>query len=529
MQRAAFRCELLFGLTREPDWSRVAGLIRELHPEAAVALEIAAARGGHALIRFGEGAAIDAAWIHRPSPDPLAPPDHAAHLVLWGEEAEDSAAARIRLARRLTIVAGALALRKDCTGAIWNEVRRLLPFDRVRRAAVRLGRGQDPLTFWIDLVPEAGRERPDGPPAWGLRSDGLAAFFGREIELEPGTETPEAQKRIVGGVLAHAFASGALVGDGEAFRIGEDGDFIARLRPVGTKVAGPVCRIARLAPEPAPAPLPDLPESRTPEALVLFEAGALPDAVSMMKAIRQRARRLGTEPGLRERASDRLLVDWGTLRSLGSRQTEVVHRAEPLAPEIAAALAAQNPEAIAAEPGLLAAVVPVLVREVPPLQPGPPSVPAAMLVIEVVAALVAMAGARAAVWLPAGVLLSREPALAQLRRSESGLPLGFCVGRRPLPAGEGPGFRSRGLAAVGEPDVVMTFGEADPHDPGAVFDALVRGAVFQRSLTRKEGRFVNALDGAEFELDEGPDLLRARLLRAPKPPAGLARLLRPKV
>jgi hypothetical protein len=485
------------------------------------------------------------------------------------------------------MVAGALALRKDCAGVIWNEVPRLVGVETARRAAGRLGKGRDPLTFWVAMT---GTDRP--APKGGAvtlhetRTAGLAPFFGCEIEIAPEPVGGEVQERVLGGVLAHVFAEGAMVEDGAAFRIEGAGTYLAHLEAPDTDEAPGICRLSGMdspaepeeddapfesafplagspsgssslpgeAPEPqefepseleppefASADLepvveeddrsgPAGPGAQDCTAIILFAPDAAPDAAALSRAILRQTRRMGSEPALDAGEAHRLVLDWGSIRGLGERRTEVVHSGWSLPADLAAFLIAENPDVVVRDPELLSRSVAVLVRDLPPGPVPEPSVPAAMLLAHVASAIAAMPGARGIVWPSSGVLLGRDAALPIFRRMGAELPIGLCVARLVLDTREGRVLVTRGLSDLGETEVMMMCDDVEDRQLLGAFDALVR-AVLQRSLTRRGDRFQNPIDGAEYELakDEvegaGP-VLRARLMRPPKGMIGLQRLLR---
>ncbi|RMH49520.1 MAG: hypothetical protein D6686_07890 [Alphaproteobacteria bacterium] len=528
MQDAAFRCEILLAHARAPSWPRIGDLLTTGQPKLAPSPRIEPQRGGHARLWL-EDTAIEATFVGFPSPSARGV-EHGAHVVLHAEAPAADARARLVLARRLMAVAATLALRRDCAGAVWNDVPGVIAVDAMRRAGQRLAAGQDPVSVWVRLVQDDG-------PAEGTRSTrsiGLAPFFGREIELEPGPEAADLQERVVGAVLAHAFDDGAMIEDGTTFRIEEAGDFIALLQEEGICAPGPVCLLRRLptAEEAARALGGGQAARRRCAAIVLFDPDRLPDPAEIARAIARVDRRLGLAPEMREAAPDRLIADWGVVRGGGARRSEILYRGWALPEALVAFILAENPDVALRHPELLGASAPVLIREL--LGPGAePGILGATLTANLAAALIALPGARGMIWPTSGILAPREVAERHFRRAGADLPIGLTVARLALElAGGRRVFVTRGMAELGEREILMTCD--DPGDPlmQAAFESLV-GAVFRRQMQRRGPHFVNTNDGAVFELREEPiagigPVLKARLIEPPRPSSGLRRLLRLK-
>lgn len=529
MQPSAFRCEVLLSLDHEPSWPRIGDILSTSFPSSAGQARIEPQRGGHGRLNFGAHE-IDATFVRFPS-DAAPDTQHAAHVVLYSEEPAGTVEARLKLARLLTVVAGAVALRKDCAGAVWNEVPRVVTVDAFRRAAARIEQGRDPVSVWVDMIAETEM----GRDATAIRTIGLSPFFGREIELEPGPEDPEDQRRIVGGVLTHLFADGAMIEHGSSFRIEKSGDFIAELVDEGQIAPGQVLHLRRL-PSAEDAMSAVTAHSgrggrRRCSAILLFDPAQLPSAAEIMRAIEKHSRRIGLTPDLSERSSDRLMADWGVVRRGGERKSEIIHRGWSLPEPLMAFITAENADMMVRHPQLLQGSAPILVREIQSVTPTEASILGATLLASLSAAILTLPGARGIIWPTSGVILTREAAEEQFRRAEAGLPIGLCVARLALElADHRRVFVTRGFAELGETDILMTCDDPADERMRAIFDSLVR-AVFQRELTRKGEVFENGLDGTRFELQEEAidgigTVLKARMVAPPRPTGGLGRFLR---
>lgn len=531
MAAASFRCEVLLGNPVPPSWERVAALIGTHFAARGVTAEVRPAPGGDAVLLL-DGTAVEAHFIARPSPDRRAAAPHRAFVVLWWHAGAEDAAARASAARALTMVAAALSLRSDCAGLLWQDAPALHPTGRLRRAGRALAEGRDPIGLWIATAP-AG-------PGEGRRTAGLADFFGEELVFAAPDAPPDLAEQALAGLLRHLFESGDRPQDLAAFRIAEIGDFaLADATEAGPEAP---CRRVRLiaragerageravrgGARPRRAPMAEGAGGRT--AAVLFLAAA-PPAAEAEEAIRRHLRRAGEQAELRERAGERLLVDWGSLRTMGHRQT-MVSLAWTLPEALGTFAREENPGTAGAQPELLAGSAAVLVAEAEGIAPAPPSVPAALLVAEVAAALLGLPGARGILWVPSARLMTAEAALPLLRRAKAELPLPLWVAELALDPGPGErAFVTRGLADLGEREVLLTGMAPEDARAAVLFHSLVR-AVFERRLVRRGETHRNSLDGADYRVSEdeiagfGP-VLAARPSAAPAAPPGLLGRLR---
>lgn len=531
MAAASFRCEVLLANPVPPSWERVAALIGTHFAARGVAVELRPGPGGDAALLL-DGTAVEAHYIARPSPDRRATAAHAAFIVLWWYAGADDAAARQAAARALTMVAAALSLRSDCAGLLWQDAPALHPTGRLRKAGRALAEGRDPIGLWIATGPGGRGE--------GRRTEGLADFFGEELVIAEPDAPPELAEQALAGLLRYLFESGDRPQDLAAFRIAEIGDFTLapateagpdapcrRVRLIARAGERAGERISRGATAPRRPPMAEGAGGRT--AAVLFLASA-PPAAEAQEAIRRHLRRSGERAELRERAGERLLVDWGSLRTMGHRQT-MVSLAWTLPEPLGAFAREENPGLAAALPALLAGSAPVLVAEAEGIAPAPPGVPAALLVAEVAAALLGLPGARGILWVPSARLMTAEAALPLLRRAKAELPLPLWVAELALEPAPGERvFVTRGLAELGEREVLLTGMAPDDARGAGLFHSLVR-AVFERRLVRRGETHRNSLDGTEYTVTEdeivgfGP-VLAARPCAAPAAPPGLLGRLR---
>ncbi|MEM9197670.1 MAG: hypothetical protein AAGD12_07425 [Pseudomonadota bacterium] len=525
----------MLGQTHPPSWSKIADVMGTVFPQQAGEIYIDPTADGHAHLTVA-GLALHATFVPFPQTS-LETPEHAAHVAVFAETVAAGPADRRAVARAVSLVAASLAMRRDCAGVIWNEVQRIVPPARARKAAARLDRGQDPFALWIDIASHPVIMREDdaaaAEPLAAACTNGLWPFFGCELELEAGPEAADEQSRILGAVLAQIFQDGEMIANGASFRIENAGDFVAALEPMGEVFAGPVCRLRRLpSPEEASVSVTGgVGTQRRFSAIVLFDPQAVPQAADIIRAVERQTKKLGVVPTLGAKTSDRLVADWGVVRGGGARKSEIIHQGWTLPEPLLSFIMAESGDVVLRNPDLLDGSVPVLIREMHSVTPTEPSILGATLLTGLSGALLTLPGARGVVWPSSGIVMTKSEAEEHLRRSGSGLPIALCVARLALELEGGRQvFVTRGLAELGERNILMTMDDPSDQRMREVFDSLVR-ASFERELVRRGDVFVNDRDGARFEVEEvmiegiGP-VLKARMVAPPKPSSGLGRFLR---
>ncbi|MEM9047690.1 MAG: hypothetical protein AAGC92_03125 [Pseudomonadota bacterium] len=496
-------------------------------PQQAGAISIEPAHGGHAHLSVA-GLAVQATFVPF-AQTALPTPDHAVHVAVFAEAAVQTRDERRVVARAVTLVAASLAMRRDCVGVIWDDLAQCLPPERYRRAVTRLDAGQDPFALWIDIQdePESAQEPR------GAQSAGLAAFFDCEVALEPVEATPDERRRILGAVLAQIFQDRATIPNGATFRIENAGDFIAAALPPDPVLGVPICLVRRLpSPEDATEAVAGGRGShRRSSAIVLFDPAAQPDPDEITRAVERHTKKLGLVPDMQKSAADRLVADWGVVRGGGARKSEIVYRDWRLPEALISFVLAESGDVIRRHPDLLEGTLPVLIREIPSITPSEPSILGATLLTSLSGALLTLPGARAVLWPSSGIVMTKSEAEEHFRRSGAGLPIALCVARLSLELEGGRQvFVTRGLAELGERNILMMMDDPTDHTMRDVFDSLVR-ASFDRTLVRRGDVFVNDRDGAQFEVEEVTidgigQVLKARLIAPPKPLGGLTRFLR---
>ncbi|RMF36249.1 MAG: hypothetical protein D6754_11680 [Alphaproteobacteria bacterium] len=537
MQLSSFRCEVLLGQDREPSWPRIGDILAMNFPKSGGSPRIEPQRGGHAQLSFGP-LMVEGTFIKYPSPG-ARDVAHAAHVVIYAEAPAPSPAARIELARVVTAIAGAVALRRDCVGAIWQENERVIPVDAFRNGALRLEEDEDPLPIWVEMVSRRIPADEDRPEMGTIHTVGMEAFFGRELELELAEDDEATQRGILGGIVRHLFRDADALQHRATFQIENVGDFVADMEGEGRFTDRPVCRLKRVRAGDAAAEKlgtggrSDLERlrGRRCTAVILFDPVRLPEPEALIRAVERHARRMGVSPTLSERSPERIVADWGVVRGGGARRSEIIHRGWTLPPALVSFITAENADVVVRHPELMGDSAPILIREVQVDAGQAPSILGAALLAHLSAAILSLPGSRGIIWPTSGILMQRHAALDCFKGMAMEVPIELGVARLALELEDGRRvFVTRGLAELGEQDVLMTCDDPADQRMRKVFDSLVR-ALFTRHLTRRGGSFVNELDGAEFELNEESiegigAVLKARMIKPPKPPAGLSRLFR---
>lgn len=114
----------------------------------------------------------------------------------------------------VTLTAAVLAQAPGAIGLMWDRSLALSPPERLLDAATQALRGAPARDVWIDIEVMPGpAER--GQPTFGVLTHGLAAFVGREIELQPAALPPAVLAARVAGMVDLALAKGPVFRDGD--------------------------------------------------------------------------------------------------------------------------------------------------------------------------------------------------------------------------------------------------------------------------------------------------------------------------
>lgn len=550
-----FGCELDFARPDPPDWDEVARGLSLLYPRHCADPVIRVQPEATRIRLAGTGLSVTR----------LAPRNGAALRI--GIAARAPAA--LSALRSLTLLAGVLAHRRDCTGLRWGARASAHPPAALRAAAAMVEAGTAPAGFWF-----GGQEGP---------TRGLSALIGHEVSIDIPEGAGEihglSRADLLGSVFAWLITHG--VPDAPLTRLGIGGAALSLTREPGllrlslprrapadppetgaapareeeAKAETGLPPAAMPGPDPAPRPpgpqipaepprpatatatLPDLPAAGPDgraatrhEALLLYEAGRAPDLIATAETVRRALRRLGVTPaidpiapgGRGAAAGAGLDIDWGPLRGIGHRRSRILLNAAPPDARMRRFIAETSPQPGVSD-ALLGMSALVSVCDVTD-RPGTDPAHGAVLVSQVSAALMTLRGAQGLVWCASGVMLLRDAADSALAQAENGLPLGLCVARLTRARdGTAPVRVTRGFAALGERELVLL--EADEDIADSAFASLVQ-AMYRRELQRQGDAFLNTRDGALYRLSEdrppglGPVLL-ARMITRPQQRAGM--------
>lgn len=164
-----------------------------------------------------------------------------AHVVLSLLENPPEHPHALNGAVAVTLLAAAIARRLSVAAIVFTESHAIAPGDALGDIATSVAeQGQMPVMLWTRLAFLRGPEAADGRPTVGALTVGLAAFIGREIELEPAPLEPSGVAERLLGLCQYLIVNGPIIGDGETVGLTEAETIRVRWADQGTRPGVPV-------------------------------------------------------------------------------------------------------------------------------------------------------------------------------------------------------------------------------------------------------------------------------------------------
>lgn len=166
-----------------------------------------------------------------------------AHVVVSLAANSYDHATAIAGATAVTIVAGALAKHLPIAATVFAESNAIDDGDGIWHMAMALIAGRMPDMLWMSVRYSVGIPMADGRPTVGAATQGLLAFTGRELELDPVPLSPFEINQCLVEIFQHLMRNGPVIKDGLPLGFGSHGKIIARFLPEGRVAAAPAIRL----------------------------------------------------------------------------------------------------------------------------------------------------------------------------------------------------------------------------------------------------------------------------------------------
>lgn len=163
-----------------------------------------------------------------------------AHVVLALLEDPPDHPFALNGAAAVTLLAAAMARRLPASAIVFTESDAILPARDLGDIAAGFMQGQMPVMLWTRLAFLRGPDDAAGRPTVGALTFGLAAFIGREIELEPAPLEPAAIAERLLGLCQYLIVQGPIIQDGETVGLTEAEKIRVRWTDQGTRPGVPV-------------------------------------------------------------------------------------------------------------------------------------------------------------------------------------------------------------------------------------------------------------------------------------------------
>jgi len=180
-----------------------------------------------------------------------------AHVVLALLEDPPDHPFALNGAAAVTLLAAAIARRLPASAVVFTEADTIQPADTLPDLAAAFLQGRMPVMLWTRLAFLRGPEGAAGRPTVGAVTFGLAAFIGREIELEPAPLEPAGIAERLLGLCQYLIVNGPIIQDGETVGLTHEEKIRVRWTDQGTRPGVPVLLMRLETADPAlaePAP-----------------------------------------------------------------------------------------------------------------------------------------------------------------------------------------------------------------------------------------------------------------------------------